>query len=140
VRLLPEVVEALQDHRNSDSLVPFFDIALPFLLRCHKLFNMASSKAPSEGEQQRYDENEKYGLHPDDVLIMYCFPEAQIGLEDSSDRRRKLDLAQIMTLDLTTGPITSDPLSPRRPRSQLEPGVEEWRQPRLQMIDEQLAL
>ena len=59
---------------------------------------------------------------------------------NANEHYDELDVPQFF--ETADGPslIGPYPLPPRPPRSQLEPGVEEWRKARLRMINEQLDL
>ncbi|EDU42797.1 hypothetical protein A1F94_008004 [Pyrenophora tritici-repentis] len=103
---------------------------------------MAESERSAQPEQQKYDE-EEYGLYPYDVLIMKWLPDTDPlsldkftgsgSIQDSNlprlwstlldARRRELDASSLDEVSLT--PAKPWPLPPLRPRSQLEPGVEE---------------
>jgi hypothetical protein len=141
VRLLPEAAEPLRNHPHfTDLLYSSFDCALLPYLWCQQFSNMATAKAPTKGEEQRYDDNDE-GLHPDDVLIAKWFPECTTleDLDNEVHRPIMLRTARQAEADLASGvgsvpPQVPWPKPPRRLRSQLEPAVKEWRQPRLHMI------
>jgi hypothetical protein len=71
---------------------------------------------------------------------MKWFPDTQLKLDGPDYPYSKVELAKLRDLDGGEPPTPGSLLPLRRPRSRLESGVEEWRQPRLQTIDEQLAL
>jgi len=106
---------------------------------------MTTPNIPNEGVQQRYD-NDDDGLHPDDVLITKWFPECTT-LELLDRRPERYDMhraARAAEADIKNGihrvpPQVPWPKPPPRPRCELEVGIEEWRQPRLRMLDHLIA-
>jgi hypothetical protein len=96
---------------------------------------MANNEASDFKEHQRYDDDE-YGFHPGDILIMKWFPNTEPHkLLDENERQQILNRALQDEYEQPGVPYGPHRLLPLRPRSRLEPGVEEWRQLRLRMID-----
>ncbi|KAI4652519.1 uncharacterized protein J4E79_008825 [Alternaria viburni] len=99
----------------------------------------------NESVQQRYD-NDDDGLHPDDVLITKWFPECTTLelLDRRPERWDMLSDAREAEADIKNGthrvpPQVPWPKPPPRPRCELEVGIEEWRRPRLRMMDRLIA-
>jgi hypothetical protein len=100
---------------------------------------MANNEASAFKEQQRYDDD-GYGFHPDGILIMKWFPNTEPHkLLDENERQQILNRALQDEYERPGVPYGPHRLLPLRPRSRLEPGVEEWRQLRLRMIDAYVA-
>jgi hypothetical protein len=96
---------------------------------------MANNEASAFKEQHRYDDD-GYGFHPVDILIMKWFPNTEPHkLLDENERQQILNRALQDEYERPGVPYGPHRLLPLRPRSRLELGVEEWRQLRLRMID-----